>query len=73
MRVQPYVRPPRLVAERGTSKGLRQGRGFSIREIEEAGLDLEKAKRIRIPIDVRRRSCHEWNVRVLKELLARMG
>lgn len=72
MSVKPYVKPPRLIKERGLSKKLRQGRGFSICEIEKSGLDLEKARGLSIPIDVRRRSCHEWNIKILKELLSKI-
>lgn len=69
MRARPYVRPPRMVKERGTVKNLRHGRGFSECEVEKAGLTVEKAVSLGIPIDSRRRSCHEWNVRILTEIL----
>ncbi len=71
MGVEPYVRPPRLVKERGIVKNLRRGRGFSKCEVEKAGLAVESARSMGIPVDARRRSCHEWNVKALLELLAR--
>lgn len=71
MEMKPYVKPPSLVRDRGVTKNLRYGRGFSICEIEKAGLSVEKAKSMGIYIDARRRSCHEWNVRILQELLTK--
>lgn len=46
---------------------LRRGRGFSTGEIRKAGLILHEAKRLRIPIDKRRRTIHPQNVERLKE------
>jgi len=71
VKVEPYVKPPILLKNRGISKNLRYGRGFSVSEIKKAGLNIEKAKSMGIPIDVRRRSCHEWNIRILQELLVK--
>lgn len=70
MEARPYVKPPSPIRDRGVAKNLRQGRGFSICEIEKAGLGIEKAKSMGVRIDARRRSCHEWNVKILRELLA---
>jgi len=69
----PLVKKPRLVKDRGVELGLRPGRGFSIKELDEAGLTVEEAKRLGIPIDRRRRSKHEWNVKILKEFLSKYG
>ena len=68
-RPQPLVKKPRLVKNKGIELGLRVGRGFSVEEIKEAGLDVNKAKKLGIPIDKRRRSKHEWNVKILKEFI----
>jgi hypothetical protein len=43
----------------------RKGRGFSLREIEGAGLG-SKASKWKLPVDVRRRSVLEKNVQALR-------
>lgn len=48
----------------------REGRGFSLKELEEAGISPNIAKRLKIPIDRRRKSSHKENVEKLKEILA---
>jgi len=45
----------------------RKGRGFSIKEVREAGLTLHEAKRLGALIDKRRRTSHTQNVQLLKE------
>lgn len=45
----------------------RKGRGFSIKEIGEAGLTLYEAKRLEVPVDKRRGTSHPQNVQLLKE------
>lgn len=67
--LKPYVKPPRLIKERGLTKNLRPGRGFSLCELSKAGLTLDDAKRLKILVDPRRRSCHEWNVKLLESFL----
>jgi len=47
----------------------RAGRGFSLNELKEAGITIDVAKRLGIPVDKRRRSSRGENVEVLKELL----
>jgi ribosomal protein L13E len=47
----------------------REGRGFSLNELREAGITLEQAKRLGIYIDKRRRSCRRENVEALRMLL----
>jgi len=48
---------------------LRKGRGFSKKEIEAAGITLEQAKKLGIPIDRRRKSAYEENIKVLKNIV----
>lgn len=73
VKVKPSVKSPVLIRDRGKPSKLRPGRGFSIRELESAGLKLEDAKRMGIPVDPRRRSCHEWNVELLKEIASQLS
>jgi ribosomal protein L13E len=47
----------------------RKGRGFSLKELEEAKLDLKEALRYGIPVDKRRKTKHERNVKVLREFI----
>ena len=45
----------------------RKGRGFSRKEIREAGLTLNEPKQFNIPIDKRRNTVHLRNVQLLKK------
>lgn len=47
----------------------RTGRGFSREELKKAGIDHEKALRLKIPIDMRRKTTHEENVETIKTFL----
>lgn len=42
------------------------GKGFSPDEIQEAGLTVADTRKLRIPIDWRRKSCHDENIDSLK-------
>ncbi len=44
----------------------RPGRGFSKGELKEAGLTTSEARRMGLPVDVRRKSIHAENVKVLR-------
>lgn len=58
-------------------KGLtgrnRKGRGFSLGELNKVGINIEKAKRLKISIDKRRKSIHEKNINILKDFLKNRG
>jgi len=63
------VKKPRLMRARGTVTGLRSGRGFSLGELRVVGLSVGEARKLGVPVDKRRRSSHEWNIKVLQEYL----
>lgn len=44
----------------------KEGHGFSLEELRNAELNVKKALKLRIPVDLRRRSSHEENVETLK-------
>lgn len=46
----------------------REGRGFSILELKEAKLDIQKARKLGLRVDIRRRSIIGENVNSLKEI-----
>jgi len=45
------------------------GRGFSIGELRELDLNFHKAKKIGLPIDLRRSTVHEINIDAIKRFL----
>ncbi|MHA2061384.1 MAG: helix-hairpin-helix domain-containing protein, partial [Candidatus Sifarchaeia archaeon] len=47
----------------------RKGRGFSRLELNEAGSSVLEARKFSIPVDSKRKSMHDFNISVLKELL----
>lgn len=49
--------------------GFREGRGFSIWELREAGLSIGKARMLGLYVDTRRRSIRKDNVEALKRFL----
>jgi ribosomal protein L13E len=46
------------------------GRGFSREELKKAGVNLQEARRIELPIDFRRRTAHDENVEAVKTYAA---
>ena len=69
----PLVKRPRLMKHGGVDRGLKSGRGFSLAELEEAGLTLREAKALGIRIDKRRKSKHPWNVEALRRFVEELG
>ncbi len=59
---------PLAKRRRGIVSFWRPARGFSLGELKEAGLTIAEARRLGIPVDTRRKSKHEENVKRLKEL-----
>ncbi|MDG6934776.1 MAG: ribosomal protein L13e [Nitrososphaerota archaeon] len=77
---EPKIRPSPTLSIRSNVKGLfrslpkiRQGKGFSVSEIKEAGLTIDLATRMRLFVDRRRRSSHKENVEMLKTALKDAG
>jgi large subunit ribosomal protein L13e len=48
---------------------VREGKGFSLAELEEVELTAGQAKSMGIPVDTRRGTSHEENVEALKEFI----
>ena len=48
---------------------VREGKGFSLAELEKVELSAGQAKSMGIPVDTRRGTSHEENVEALKEFL----
>lgn len=69
-KVRALVKKPRLIKYRGLEPGLRDGRGFSLGELKAVGIDIKAARKLGIPVDTRRRSMHEWNIKRLREYLS---
>ena len=65
MKIQPIVQK-----KGGRTKG---GRGFSRGELREVGIDIKRALKLGISVDVRRKTKHEENVRRLKQFLHSLG
>lgn len=54
-------------------KRKKLGRGFSLGELERAGISLREARKLGIHVDRRRRTVHEWNVQALLRLRGSPG
>lgn len=49
-------------------KKQRKARGFSLKELKAANLNIKDAKKLKIQVDKRRKSAHEVNIKALKGL-----
>ena len=56
------------VTKRGGKK--RSGKGFSQEELKKAGLNKTEAKKLEIPVDKRRKTAHDQNVKTIKTYMA---
>ncbi len=68
---KPLVKPPALTKYGKVVKPWREGRGFSIGELKQVGLNPKEAMKMGLRVDKRRKSIHEENVRILKEYLTK--
>ncbi len=69
---EPVEKPPKPTVTSPSGK-KRAGKGFSRGELEEVGLTFRDALKLGIPIDKKRRSKHEENVKLLKSYLDKIG
>ncbi len=53
-----------VARKRGKKRG---GRGFSREELKKIGISQKQALKLKLPIDLRRRSINEQNVDILKQ------
>ncbi|MBO3799946.1 MAG: ribosomal protein L13e [Candidatus Brockarchaeota archaeon] len=60
---------PLAKRRRGITIFWRRARGFSLGELKEAGLNIYEVRKLGVPVDPRRKSVHEENIKKLKELL----
>lgn len=54
---------PTIIKQNGK---LKTGKGFSLNEIKQAGISKQKARQLGLPVDKRRKSTHEDNVKSIK-------
>jgi len=65
--LQPIVKAP---IPKGLPQKTRIGKGFSLEELRQVGINATTARKLKIPVDKRRRTCHPENVELLKQFLA---
>lgn len=53
-------------------KTFRIGRGFSLGELAEVGLDMDRARRLGIAVDRRRKTVRKENIEALKAYMESM-
>jgi large subunit ribosomal protein L13e len=56
------------IVKRGSK--IRTGKGFSISEVIDSGINVGEARHLGIPVDQRRNTSHSENITALKELIA---
>ena len=57
-----------IVVSPSRSVHLRKGRGFSLKEIDQAGKSVKELRNMNVPIDFLRKSAHKENIDVLMNL-----
>lgn len=66
---KPIVLTPLIRKGKYSTAKPRDGKGFSLGELKEAGISKEQAKALGIYIDERRRSVHKENIEMLKQFI----
>jgi large subunit ribosomal protein L13e len=49
------------------NKKQKMGKGFSPNELKNAGVNMQQARQIGLPVDVKRKTAHDQNVACIKE------
>ena len=62
----------RIKKRRGTKQVVVEGKGFSRGEINKAGVSLDKIRKFRIKIDLRRKTTHQHNIDELENWSKRL-
>jgi len=55
------------------SSGMREGKGFTLKEFTEAGLTEKDVLILRLPFDRRRKTTHPFNIKLLKKMKEEAG
>lgn len=65
------MEPPKAVVHKPGERRLKKriGRGYSIGELREAGIDIKMARKLGIYVDKRRKTIYKENVENLKKYL----
>lgn len=61
-------RPPRPVYRSGTKRVL-PATGFSLSELDDAGIDMEAAERLGLPVDAARVGSYSANILALRDFV----
>ena len=62
------LRPPRPIYPAGVNR-VRPAAGFSLSELDDAGINLDLAERLGLPVDAGRIGAYEPNVSALREFV----
>ncbi len=74
MNPSPIIKRPNYSFELPSErKSKREGRGFSLGEIKAVNLTPDKARKLGLRVDKRRKSVHQENIDALKKYLEEMN
>ncbi|MGC8571277.1 ribosomal protein L13e [Caldivirga sp.] len=66
------INPPTAMVKSPKDGKIKQGRGFSVTEIKAVKLTVNEARLLGIPVDTRRKSTWEWNIKALQEYISKV-